>query len=238
MIKTVVFDFADTIARLEPSKEKIMKQYLKERLSITISMEKIAQAYFYLQNFSFYSSVKIVTPEQKKEFYREYNKKIFSTLGILHHVEPFLDDFFAYFIECNKHWVIKPEALDLLQYLKSKKIQIGLISNFDTVLYDILEKNLQIKEFFSYIHISQEIGLEKPDIGFYKNFLEKYELNQQTILYVGDNYQLDFLPTYELGFKSLLLDEEQHYTSLPNLPRISSLHEIKALLIDNEDHHK
>lgn len=225
----VIFDFADTIARLEPSKEEILQRFVKDRLSIELPISKIQQTYFYIQNQYFYSSVKISDLNQKRNFYKGYNKEIFSNLGVLHLIEPFLDDFFSYFTQIEKHWTLKKEALELLRYLKESDVKMGLISNFDIVLHDILETRLCIKDFFSYIHISQEVGYEKPDIKFYENFIDRYAVDPKTTIYIGDNYELDFLPSYRLGFNSILLDESQNYTTIPSFKKINSLLEVKII---------
>lgn len=229
MFDMVVFDFADTIARLEPSKEEILQRFVKEKLSIELPISKIQQTYFYIQNQYFYSSVKIVDFNQKRNFYKAYNKAIFHNLGIFHLIEPFLDDFFIYFSKIEKHWTLKKEALELLVYLQESGVKIGLISNFDIVLHDILKTRLCIKDFFSYIHISQEVGYEKPDIKFYENFIDKYAVDPKTTIYIGDNYELDFLPSHYLGFNSILLDENQNYTGIPSLKKINSLLEVKTI---------
>ena len=230
MIKTVVFDFADTIAKLAPSKETIVQKFIKERLSIDIPLEKIAQTYFYLQNVYFYSSVKITDISRKKEFYRDYNMRVFSNLGVLHLMEDYLDDFFDYFTKNKKHWIIKPEALEVFNYLQTKNIHIGLISNFDIVLHDLLDTHLKIKPYFAYLHVSQEVGYEKPDQRFYESFLQTYSLDPKETLYIGDSYELDFLPSQKLGFQSVLLDEDNHYESIKDFPKISSLIDVISIL--------
>lgn len=231
MIKTVVFDFADTIASLSPSKELLVQTFIKEKINIEVPLKNIEETYFYIQNLYFYSSVNIIDSATKASFYEEFNKKIFSNLGLFHKLEPFIDDFFEYFSKNRKHWVLKKDVKEILDFIQTKNLKIGLISNFDNVLMNILEDHLGIKEYFSYIHISQDVGLEKPDVAFYENFLHKNHLNAEEILYVGDNYELDFLPTTRLGFKSILLDEQQHYLhAIKTLERIDTIIDLKGIL--------
>jgi len=145
-------------------------------------------------------------------------------------MEDSLDDFFDYFTKNKKHWIIKPEALEVFDYLQTKNIRIGLISNFDTVLHDLLDTHLKIKSYFAYLHVSQEVGYEKPDQRFYQSFLQTYSLDPEEILYIGDSYELDFLPSQKLGFQSVLLDEDNYYESIKDFPKISSLIDVISIL--------
>ena len=231
MIKTVVFDFADTIAKLVPSKELLVQSFIKEKLNLEIPIKRIEETYFYIQNLYFYSSVQIKDSSSKSKFYQEYNRKIFSNLGVLHLMEPFLDEFFEYFLKNKKHWILKEGVLELFKFIQAKDLKIGLISNFDTILIDILDHQLQIRDYFSYVHISQDIGLEKPNPDFYVDFLTKHNLKAEEILYIGDNYELDYLPSSTLGFKSVLLDEKLHYIDVETkLQRVNSLLDVKSIL--------
>lgn len=50
-------------------------------------------------------------------------------------------------------------------------------------------------------------------------------LNPEDILYIGDSYENDYVPTKELGFKSVLLDRK-NISSLPEGERVTSLNQI------------
>lgn len=65
------------------------------------------------------------------------------------------------------------------------------------------------------LHEKDNISIEELSSG----------LNPEDILYIGDSYENDYLPTKQLGFKSVLLDRK-NVTNLPEGEKVLSLSEI------------
>ncbi len=227
--KLVIFDFADTIAKLSPSKEELLQSFILKETDTNISLEKIAEVYHYVTNLIFYSSVSIHDIDTKKEFYSKFNNHIFTLLGMSHLIDT--SKLFDYFNLHGQHWILKDGVKELFIELKSKGYLISLVSNFDTRLYDVLEI-MQITNHFDSIFISQEVGLEKPDIEFFKLPLKKHNVKAENSFFIGDSYILDFIPSNNLGINSILLDENDRYSSIKNLKKINNID--KAINIISE----
>lgn len=225
MIKNIVFDFAETIAELNPSKEQTLFEFLRKK-EIDISIEKISEVYRYLDLLFPYSSVKIDSTTDKKDFYFKYNEKLFLLLGSSHHSEELHIEFFNFIISQERHWNLKGGVFDLLNNLKNQGYLLSLLSNFDSKLSDILKK-MEIYELFDHVYISQDIGYEKPDVKFFEEFLKCSEYNLDETIYIGDNYLLDFIPANKIGLKTYLLDEINLYTNIED--RLNSITEIKKI---------
>ena len=105
MIKNIIFDFARTLAELKPEKT-ILKKYLKNK-KIKKSKEQLIRAYDEVDNKTFYSSVKIKTFSQRKNFYKKYNKNLFEKLDLDSKLSY---EFYNYFTKINKSWVLYPEV--------------------------------------------------------------------------------------------------------------------------------
>jgi HAD superfamily hydrolase (TIGR01549 family) len=157
-----------------------------------------------------YSSIKNQTTEQHNEFYCNYNKQLFLLLGVIHSVDPV--DLISDFKEKKSHWMLKSGALSLISYLRQRNYHIGIISNFDARLNEVVYQHLGLSGMVDYLHISQIEGLEKPNPLFYRSFLERYEISIAKSFYVGDSYLLDFLPATNLGLRTWLLDEADLYS--------------------------
>ena len=224
VIDTVLFDFVNTIAFLTPSKEDILIEYCKIENNILLSKKEVQKAYLVADDLMPYSSVNIKTSDKKRAFYEQYNKELFKSLHVIES-----EKFYDFYHSVKKEWVLDKCVPDLLKFLKSKKISIGIISNFDNNLNDVLE-NLKIKNMFDFVAISAEVGLEKPDIKFYKYVKKVYNININTSIYVGDSYSLDYVPSKESGYNSFLIDRDN--IILKNVNKLQNLNEIRKMVIN------
>jgi FMN phosphatase YigB (HAD superfamily) len=217
MSACALFDFADTLAELQPRRQDIVADYIARVGNIRIGPEAIARAYKAVDLMLPYSSVKTRTPEQRAAFYQEYNLGMFALLGVTHRADP--AGLIAAFGERKAHWKLKPGARDTLQTLRRLGYRIGIISNFDTRLEQVVHDHLGLGDTVDYLHISQTEGMEKPDPRFYLGFFERHGLPIEHSIYVGDSYTLDFLPATGIGLKVWLLDEAGLYPHLPEAIR-------------------
>ena len=217
MSACALFDFADTLAELQPHRQDIVADYIERVSDIRVGPEAIARAYKAVDLMLPYSSVNTHTREQRGSFYREYNRQMFALLGVSHRADPVgLIDAFS---ERKAHWVLKPGALETLRTLRSVGYRIGIISNFDTRLEQIVYDHLSLGEWVDYLHISQKEGVEKPDPRFYLGFFARHGLPIERAVYIGDSYTLDFLPATVIGLQACLLDEAGLYPHLPEAIR-------------------
>ena len=81
---------------------------------------------------------------------------------------------------------------------------------------------------FDFVAISAKIGLEKPDIEFYKYAKKVYNIDIKTAIYVGDSYSLDYIPSKKAGFNSFLIDRNN--IILKNANKLQNLNEIKKMV--------
>ena len=223
----VIFDFADTIAKLSPSKEELLHRFILKELNFDISLKHIEEIYHYATNLLFYSSVNIQKIESKKDFYIKFNSKILSLLGIAHLIDS--EKLFDYFNKNGQHWVLKKGVKELFLNLKQNNYLISLVSNFDERLNQIL-KNLEIDDLLDSKFISQEIGLEKPDIEFFKLPLKKHSINPSNTFFIGDSYFLDFIPSQKLGIFPILLDENNRFPLILKTNKVKNIIDCREII--------
>lgn len=113
----------------------------------------------------------------------------------------------------KKDYWLKYNNCDLfLSELKhTNKYKLGIISNFDERLFQILN-NLNLTKYFDFICIPSNCnGAFKPNEEI---FLQAFKLsgilNHSQMLHIGDDYELDFLGATKLGFKSLIIDHKNN----------------------------
>ena len=52
---------------------------------------------------------------------------------------------------------------------------------------------------------SDELGAEKPDVGFFEKLLEHTDLSPESTVYVGDRFENDVLPAQQAGLRGVVL---------------------------------
>jgi len=181
MIKTVVCDFADTIAELNPRDAELFQRIIRDRLGVNIEIAKIENVCGLIKQFNFYSSVNIKSPADRRLFYCELNSRILRLLGVFHEFESSADFVYDYFLSANRKWKLKDGVIDLFLYLKKKGVSIGILSNFDSKLKRIVS-DMKLDDIVDYMLVSQDVSVEKPDQLFYEMLIDKYNLVKDEIL--------------------------------------------------------
>ncbi|MGK7898557.1 MAG: HAD-IA family hydrolase, partial [Xenococcus sp. (in: cyanobacteria)] len=102
----------------------------------------------------------------------------------------FFQELYVYFAT-EKPWFIYPEVLDVLEDWQQKQIPLGIISNFDTRIYQLL-KILNLEKYFSSITISSEVGAAKPESKIFRAALAKYSCQPEQAWYIGDSFIEDY----------------------------------------------
>ena len=106
------------------------------------------------------------------------------------------------------------------------QLPLGVISNFNTTLKDKL--NDFFGPVFQDVLVSEELGVAKPNVEFYKRALDKIPFAANEVLYIGDSIKLDMEPALQLGFNVLIIDRDDFYPNLKN--KISNLAEITKFI--------
>jgi FMN phosphatase YigB (HAD superfamily) len=122
------------------------------------------------------------------------------------------------------------ETLEVLDYLKSKKIKLGLISNTTPTITGVMEK-YDLTKYFDATSFSYEEALLKTDPEMFTKLLKKLKVKPADVVVIGDSIPTDIIGSRNAGLKSILLDRmnKREFT-----PKIVNLREIKKLIDDGE----
>jgi len=66
-------------------------------------------------------------------------------------------------------------------------------------------------DIFQDVFVSEELGIAKPNIEFYKKALNQIPFLPNEILYVGDSIKLDLEPAKKIGINTLIIDRDNFY---------------------------
>jgi putative hydrolase of the HAD superfamily len=122
------------------------------------------------------------------------------------------------------------ETIEVLDYLKEKKIKIGLISNTTPTILMVLEK-FDLNKYFDATIFSYDEGLLKTDPEMFMKLLKKLKVKAEDAVMIGDSVPTDVFGARNAGIKSILLDRMNKRTFLP---KIVNLRELKNLIENDE----
>lgn len=154
-----------------------------------------------------------------KEFYDKFNSDLLYLLGIV----PTKELLARIFEKCT---YLPWKEFEDTKILEEINIPMGIISNFNSTLKDKLKMFFDVN--FHDILVSEELGVAKPNVEFYKKALDIIDFKSSEVLYVGDSIKLDMEPALKIGFNVLIIDRDNFYPNFQN--RISNLSEIKKFL--------
>jgi FMN phosphatase YigB (HAD superfamily) len=117
---------------------------------------------------------------------------------------------------------VYPDTISGLEELKGK-YKLVLVSNIDCFSKDLVDKH-NIKAYFDEVILSCDTGKLKNSKDFYKDILEKFNLEPEDALIVGDSIESDMETAKNSGIKGILIDRgnRREYS-----PKILTLEELK-----------
>ena len=118
--------------------------------------------------------------------------------------DQFFNELFEYF-RTGDAWRLYDDVHPTLHKLKNNGIGLGVISNFDSRLTDLLS-NLGIFDLFDSVHISSCEGAAKPDPKIFASALGFHKIKPEEAIHVGDSLREDFEGAQSAGLSAVLID--------------------------------
>lgn len=123
--------------------------------------------------------------------------------------------------------IVPPGTHEMLRSFKERGFKIGVISNADGRVAQLLER-LELLPLLDIAIDSNRVGIEKPDPRIFKLALDQVGVDPHEAVYVGDIYAIDVLGARRAGLKSILIDPLM--LEDVDCPRIRSVTELPHLL--------
>src|SRR5262249_13335598 len=99
--------------------------------------------------------------------------------------ETFFSDLYDRFAQADA-WRIFDDVRPALEFLNSRGLKLGIISNWDERLRPLLH-HLNLERFFHTIVVSSETGACKPSPAIFRQAARKLDLPPCEILHIGDS---------------------------------------------------
>lgn len=141
---------------------------------------------------------------REREWWRAVVRASFEGMGSFDDFDACFDELFAYFAD-PAHWVAFPGVPELLEDLRTRRLSLGVISNFDHRLYGILE-GLGLARYFDSITISSEAGYAKPSPEIFRAAMRRHAVDPAAVIHVGDSEPLDASGALAAGIAPVIVE--------------------------------
>jgi putative hydrolase of the HAD superfamily len=231
-IKAIFFDAADTLFRVKGGVGSVYSK-IARKYGVDSTVHEIEKAFYKAfksaspMAFPGVVDLKEIKVLEKKWWYGVV-KGVFSEIGMFEKFDDYFDELFETF-RCRA-WELFPETEDVLESLKENGFIIGVISNFDSRIYDVCV-DLGIMGYFDSFVISSEMGFAKPFPEIFSLALKRNKVHPTEVIHIGDSLQLDFYAARALGINSVLIDRERRFRSMGDVVRIENLTEVIRLVV-------
>ncbi|MGB7293607.1 MAG: HAD-IA family hydrolase [Thermodesulfobacteriota bacterium] len=229
-IKAVFFDAADTLFYIDDGLGHVYSSVAAKYGPAPDP--KLVKAAF---SNAFHSAPPLVFGDLSAEDRRVSEKKwwysvvenVFEEVGMFDRFDSYFDELFEVF----RHgaWKLFPETQEVLTSLENRGFRLGLISNFDTRVYDVCEA-LGIYNYFRSFVISSEAGFAKPSPEIFEIALNEQGVSAEESLHIGDSMEHDLLGAKTLGINAVLLDREGKYKHRDDIWKIKDLRGVFQVL--------
>ncbi len=230
MIEIVFFDAGDTLLRPHPSFEELFSRAVQE-WGHEVSPEKVGEVRArlapHLVDIAEETGVQnpSLSAEDSRTFWSYLYRRFLEELSI--------DDaalvarLFEVF-SSSASYRLYDDVTPALVGVKGAGLRLGLISNFESWLEDMLIE-MELGGVFDPSIISGNEGIEKPDPELYRIAIDRAGVQAARAVHVGDSPAMDIAPAMEVGMHAVLLDRTGRYPDAPG-HRITSLDQLGTLI--------
>ncbi|KAM9256660.1 haloacid dehalogenase-like hydrolase domain-containing protein 3 [Cariama cristata] len=103
-----------------------------------------------------------------------------------------------------RNWEVLPGASETLSQCCQRGFRMGVVSNFDNRLENILSQ-CNLRHHFEFILTSEDVGFAKPDGRIFEKALRLSGVPPELAAHVGDDYTRDYKAARAMGMHGFLL---------------------------------
>jgi len=205
--RAVFFDVGGTLLRVNPSVGDVYAHYSRaygfsgtaQELNYRFGME-----WKRMGGMESLGATKGV--EAEKNFWSELVFKVFDISGGLRDFDEFFECVYDAF-RSKEHWKVFEDVSEsgIFEQLKSRGIKLGVISNWDSRLPEILG-SMGLSQYFDFILASTVVGSAKPDSFIFEEAIRLSGFSAGETCHIGDEVKADFHGARQAGIDAIVID--------------------------------
>lgn len=231
----VFFDAANTLLYPYPSVGAVYAE-VAERYGVRTSAEAVQRAFRQswrvTQELANHDPVRYGVGEPDgRRFWHTLVHATFERIALPQDFDAFFDELYWLFAQ-PKVWRLFPECREVLRTLREQGYIVGIISNWDIRLLDLLQ-GFDLMPYLQHISISAVVGWEKPHPEIFQHAITAVAVEPARALHIGDNLQADVQGALQAGLQPLWLQRDG--APHADYPTIGDLHGVLVWLAKHEE---
>jgi len=210
--KVILVDAVGTLFGVKGSVGEVYSQIAQE-FEVKVSAEILNTAF--LQSFKaspppiFANAELHDIPQREFEWWRTIAVNTFETAGVFDQFADFSSFFSELYIHFGtaKPWFVYPDVLSSLIDWQRQGIELGILSNFDSRIFSVLQ-SLELSSYFTSITISTQARAAKPDPQIFAIALAKHNCPPEGAWHIGDSIIEDYQGAKAAGLRGIWINRE------------------------------
>lgn len=202
MIRAVLFDVGDTLILGHP-KYWLWPILEAKGIAHQANLERLPRA---VQDaYAHYSDHHMRATDEATalSFWRAFHQEIMNGIGLGAYADE-VADYLKEHWQSPQVWPLTPGSKEVLDELKSLGFKLGVVSNWDWTLPEVLRAT-GLADFFDYVGVSALEGVAKPDPRFFQIVLSHLQVAPAQAIHVGDSED-DINGAKAAGVQPILFD--------------------------------
>jgi putative hydrolase of the HAD superfamily len=158
-------------------------------------------------------------------WWRQVVRRVLAGAGLAPMDGPSFDAFFTSLFDhftTGRAWELYPDVLPTLAALRARGLALGLITNYDTRVFTLLEA-LGLAPWLDAVTIPAHVGAAKPDPAIFRHAVAQLGVSPGEALHVGDELEDDYRGARAAGLDAVLLDRSDRPLAPGGPRRIGTL---------------
>lgn len=203
-IQAVTFDAGGTLVFPYPSVGAVYAEVMS-RHGLDHGPEELEETFRRVWSGAQRRNDQPASDEREKAWWRAVVARILDELGHPADFDALFNELWMAFAEPG-HWRLRDGARECLQRLRDSGYRLGILSNWDHRLRQVLS-GLGLTRYFDAVVISAEVGCEKPDRGIFECAQRMLGVPAEGLLHVGDSLFHDIDGARAAGWRAVHIGE-------------------------------
>jgi putative hydrolase of the HAD superfamily len=232
-IRVVFFDAAETLFHVNGSvadiylRHAVQFGYQPRPDAIRLIPEAFGRAFHDAPPPVFAATDSAQIKQSERLWWFDVVHNVFYRVGMFERFDEFFEHVFDVFAD-PASWKLFPDVVPTLRELRSLGLELGIVSNFDSRLFNVL-RGLSIADLFDTITISSLAHAAKPSPKIFELALEQHAVEPGEAMHVGDSVRDDVEGATKAGLRAVLLTR-QGKQAPPDVQTIRALDELVPLV--------